>query len=379
MAREPSARAAKRAVGPNASIAGLRQQLERLDRELIRLINQRAQAAAAFFRALANAPGDGGLAEAHAAAGIDEQSILRLLEHNKGPLSNDCMRGLFVEMSSVARTLVKTMKVAYLGPAYSYSHLAALHRFGSSVEYVPVGSISAVFEEVNRGQVEFGLVPVHNSTDGRIADTLDMFTRLRVRICGEVQLRIRHALLARCPRAEVREVYSRPQALSQCRNWLSKHLPAVRLVEVISTSDAARLALDKPGSAAIASVQAARHYGLDVLAEDIEDQPGNITRFVVIGGHPAERTGKDMTAVMFEVEHRPGTLADAMVLFKKARLNLTWIESFPIPRPEGGYLFFIEFDGHESDSRVRKALAGLKRRTVRMEVLGSYPRSEPVG
>ncbi len=379
MGKEPSSRSAKRTSGSNTSLSSLRQQLERLDRELIRLMNQRAQTAAALYKALASSSGDGGLANAHAAAGIDDQSILRLLEQNKGPLSNDRIRSLFAELTSAARALVKNLRVAYLGPAYSYSHLAAIHRFGSSVEYVPVGGIPAVFEEVNRGQVDFGLVPVHNSTDGRIADTLDMFTRLRVRICGEVQLRIRHALLARCPRSEVREVYSRPQALSQCRHWLSKHLPAVRLVEVISTSDAARLALDKPGAAAIASIQAAHHYGLDVLAEDIEDQPGNITRFVVIGGHTAERTGKDLTAVMFEIEHRPGTLADAMVLFKKARLNLTWIESFPIPRPEGGYLFFIEFDGHESESRVRKVLAGLQRRTVRMEVLGSYPRSEPVG
>lgn len=379
MGKEPSARSVKRAPGANTSLSSLRQQLERLDKELIRLLNQRAQAAVALYKALGTSSGDGGLANGHVAAGIDEQSILRLLEQNQGPLSNDRLRSLFAELTSAARALVKNLRVAYLGPAYSYSHLAALYRFGSSVEYVPVGGIPAVFEEVNRGQVDFGLVPVHNSTDGRIADTLDMFTRLRVRICGEVQLRIRHALLARCPRSEVREVYSRPQALSQCRNWLSKHLPAVRLVEVISTSDAARLALDKPGAAAIASIQAARHYGLDVLAEDIEDQPGNVTRFVVIGGHAAERTGKDLTAVMFEIEHRPGTLADAMVLFKKARLNLTWIESFPIPRPEGGYLFFIEFDGHESDSRVRKVLAALRRRTVRMEVLGSYPRSEPVG
>lgn len=379
MGKEPSARSAKRAPGASTSLASLRQQLERLDKELIRLANQRVRAMAALYKALGSSTGDGGLANAHAAAGIDEQSVLRLLEHNQGPLSNDRLRSLFAELTSAARALVKNLRVAYLGPAYSYSHLAALHRFGSSVEYVPVGGIPAVFEEVNRGQVDFGLVPVHNSTDGRIADTLDMFTRLRVRICGEVQLRIRHALLARCPRSDVREVYSRPQAISQCRNWLSKHLPGVRLVEVISTSDAARLALDKPGAAAIASIQAARHYGLDVLAEDIEDQPGNMTRFVVIGGHAAQRTGKDLTAVMFEIEHRPGTLADAMVLFKKARLNLTWIESFPIPQPEGGYLFFIEFDGHESDTRVRKVLASLRRRTVRMEVLGSYPRSEPVG
>ena len=152
---------------------------------------------------------------------------------------------------------------------------------------MPVGSIGAVFEEVNRGHCDYGLVPIENSTDGRIADTLDMFTRLPVQICGEVNFSIHHCLLGRCPRNEVQEVYSKPQALSQCRNWLTRHLPQARTVEVTSTSTSAQLAKDKPGAAAIASVQAAVHYGLDVLAENIEDQKGNVTRFAVIGHHPA--------------------------------------------------------------------------------------------
>jgi chorismate mutase/prephenate dehydratase len=244
---------------------------------------------------------------------------------------------------------------------------------------VPVGSIGAVFEEVNRGHAEFGVVPVENSTDGRVADTLDMFTRLRVRICGEVQLRIHHNLLARCPRSDVVEVYSRPQALSQCRNWLVRHLPAARTIEVTSTSTAAQLAQDKPGAAAIASVQAGTHYGLNVLAENIEDNQGNVTRFAVIGEESAQRTGHDKMATMFEVEHRPGALADSMNVFKRSHLNLTWIESFPIARPAGGYLFFVELDGHETDPRVRKALAALEKKTLRLEILGSYPRSEAVG
>jgi chorismate mutase/prephenate dehydratase len=257
--------------------------------------------------------------------------------------------------------------------------VATLERFGSSAEMVPVGSIAAVFEEVNRGHAEFGVVPVENSTDGRVADTLDMFTRLRVRICGEVQLRIHHNLLGRCPRSEVVEVYSKPQALSQCRHWLSRHLPSARTIEITSTSTAAQLAQDKPGAAAIASVQAGVHYGLNVLAENIEDNQGNVTRFAVIGDESAERTGHDKMAAMFEVEHRPGALADSMNIFKRNRLNLTWIESFPIARPAGGYLFFVELDGHETDSRVRKALAALEKKTLRLEILGSYPRSEAVG
>ena len=154
-----------------------------------------------------------------------------------------------------------------------------------------------------------------------------------MRICGEVELRIHHSLLGKCPRTEVREVYSKPQALSQCRNWLAKHLPSARTIEVTSTSTAAQLAVEKPGAAAIASLQAGVRYGLDVLAENIEDNPFNTTRFAVIGDHPSPRTGNDRTAMLFQVEHRPGTLADAMVIFKRNKLNLTWIESFPLPGP----------------------------------------------
>jgi chorismate mutase/prephenate dehydratase len=211
-----------------------------------------------------------------------------------------------------------------------------------------------------------------------VADTLEMFTRMPARICGEVQLRIHHNLLGKCGRAEVEEVYSKPQALSQCRNWLAKHLPTARLVEVTSTSTAAQLAGEKPGTAAIASMQAGVRYGLDVLAADIEDNKGNLTRFAVIGDETGPRTGKDKSAVMFEISHQPGALADAMNVFKRNRLNLTWIESFPIARPEGGYMFFVELEGHESDPRVRKAITALERKAVRLDVLGSYARLAPV-
>jgi chorismate mutase/prephenate dehydratase len=237
-----------------------------------------------------------------------------------------------------------------------------------------------VFEEVYRKQSDFGLVPVENSTDGRVADTLDMFTRMRVRICGEVELRIHHILLGKCPRTDVREVYSKPQALSQCRNWLAKHLPAARTIEVTSTSTAAQLAGEKPGAAAIASLQAGIYHGLEVLAENIEDNPSNTTRFAVIGGQAPPRTGNDRTAMLFQVEHRPGALADAMVIFKRNKLNLTWIESFPIPIPgsKRGYLFFVEMEAHETDARLRRAVATLGKKALRLEILGSFPASTPV-
>jgi chorismate mutase/prephenate dehydratase len=205
---------------------------------------------------------------------------------------------------------------------------------------------------------------------------MDMFSRVPIKICGEVQLQIRHNLLAKCPRDQIQEVYSKPQALSQCRDWIAKHLPWARAVEMTSTAAAAQVAASKPGAAAIASSAAASAYGLDVIATDIEDHKTNVTRFAVIGGEQPGRTGHDKTSVMFEIPHRPGALADVMTVFKRGRLNLTWIESFPIHGSRNEYLFFVEFEGHESESKVRKALAALAKRTVKLDVLGSYAKAE---
>jgi chorismate mutase/prephenate dehydratase len=368
MAQEPASR-----KKPTAShLAALQAEIDRLDRDLLKALNLRAKRTQDLLRA----DPDSDIARA---SGQAETRLDDLVGRNKGPLTGPCIRAIFRELASDVRALEKPLRVAFLGPAYSYSHVATLQRFGSSGDLLPVASIAAVFEEVNRGQAQFGVVPLENSTDGRVADTLDMFTRLRVRVCGEVPLRIRHHLLGRCSRSEVTEVYSKPQALSQCRNWLARHLPTARTIEVTSTSTAAQLAQDKPTAAAIASLQAGIHYNLEVLAEDIEDNSSNVTRFAVIGADSAARTGADKMAAMFEVEHRPGALAEAMNVFKRNRLNMTWIESFPIARPEGGYLFFIELDGHEADLKVRRALAALGKRTLRLEVLGSYPRSQPIG
>jgi len=355
-----------------ATIPALRAKIDRIDQELVKLMNERAKHALEIGKLKTS---NGIRAYAPAREG---EVLSRVVALSKGPLAERSVRAIFRELISGSRALEKDLRVAYLGPAYSYSHLAAIHRFGQTVELVPVANIAAVFEEINRHQADYGLVPIENSTDGRVTDTLDMFTRVPARICGEVQMRIHHNLLGKGSRAEIQEVYSKPQALSQCRNWLAKHLPAARMVEVTSTSTAAQLAQDKPGAAAIASLQAGIQYGLDVLAADIEDNKGNFTRFAVIGDEPAPRTGNDKCALMFEIPHQPGALADAMHVFKRNRLNLTWIESFPIARPEGGYMFFVELEGHESEPRVRRAIAALQRKSVRLEVLGSYAKMAPI-
>ncbi len=353
-----------------AAASGHEARLEQLDRQIVKLLNERTE------WTVKQAKARQAVGEPAFLLGQEEEAIARAVESSKGPLPARAVRAVLRELISGARSLVQELRIAFLGPLYSYSHLAAIHRFGQSVEFLPVGSIAAVFEEVNRGHCDFGMVPIENSTDGRVADTMDMFTRLPVRICGEVELEIHHALLARCARAEIKEVYSRPQALSQCRNWLAKHLPQARPIEVTSTSTAAQLANEKPGAAAIASLQAGIHYGLNVLAEQIEDNPSNTTRFAVIGDRKHPRTGRDKTAMMFQVAHRPGGLADALNVFKRHRLNLTWIESFPVPGEKGAYLFFVEMEGHETDVRLRRTLAALKNKTLRLEVLGSFPAGE---
>jgi len=304
-----------------------------------------------------------------------QDTFEKALAASKGPLSMETLDRILRDLESASRHLIESTRVAYLGPPYSYSYLAAIKRFGDGVELIAAGTIAAVFDLVSSGTVPYGLVPLENSTDGRVVDTLDMFARIPVKICDELLLPIHHNLLGCCERSQIREVYSKPQALSQCRDWLAKNLPAARTVEMTSTTAAAQLAAEREGVAAIASREAGVAYGLDIIAQDIEDRSQNVTRFAVIGDHVSPRTGKDKTALMFEIAHRPGALADTMTTFKNAKINLTWIESFPMPEDRKGYLFFVELEGHQQDARVKKALTTLSRRTLQLDVLGSYPRS----
>jgi len=308
----------------------------------------------------------------------EESELKELLDRNKSGLANNFVAPVLKEIQSTSRSLSRPFRVAYLGPKYSYSHQAAMEKFGTNVDYSPVGTIAAVFEEIQRNQADFGLVPVENSSDGRVTDTLEMFAKHPTKICGEVRLHVHHQLLAKCPREDILEVFSKPQALSQCRNWLAKHLPAARLIEMTSTAAAAQLAAQKEGSAAIASKAAGNHYQLDSIAGNIEDNPDNITRFAVISHEIGPKTGNDKTAIFFQTEHRPGALADAMNVFKRNRLNLTWIESFPIADSPEEYLFFVEMEGHCSELKIRKAIESLQKKSIRLEILGAYQKTDPV-
>lgn len=356
-----------------AMIEELEQRRQEIERALVESLNERTRVVQALnrLRCEAGEPWEGSFA-------ADEAVLNTVRQQNSGPLSPATMQAIFRELLGGTRALIRPQRVAYLGPQFSYSYIATVQRFGSASDLVPVGTIAAVFDEVHRGHAELGVVPLENSTDGRVSDTLTMFAKLPVRICGEVQLRIHHCLMARCSRGEIREVYSKPQALSQCRDWLARHLPGVRQVEMTSTAAAAQLAATQPGVAAIANRQAALSNDLDIVAENIEDNKNNITRFAVIGGETAPWTGQDKTALLFEIPHEPGALADVMMVFKRAQLNLTWIESYPLSGSENEYFFFVELLGHVSEPKVQKALITLGRHTSRVVVLGSYAIAKPI-
>ena len=352
-----------------AHLSGLRGQIDKLDVQLIELLNKRAAIASQIGKVKADQGGD------VFSAAREEEVLNNVLAANKGPLDVVTVKAIFRELISGSRSIQKLQKIAYLGPEYSYSHLAAIQRFGEASVYNRTANIAAVFEEVVRKHADFGVVPLENSTDGRIADTLDLFVRLpdEVKICAEIRLRVRHHLLANCKQSEVRRVYSKAQALSQCRNWLSKNLPQATLHEVPSTADAARLVQTEPNVAAVASREASVRYSLNVLAHNIEDSAFNETRFAVIGPADSARTGRDKTAMMFQISHTPGALADVLAAFKSHKLNLTWIESFPYREAKGEYVFFIEFEGHRDDQKVKKVLTAMAGICDTVTVLGSFP------
>lgn len=344
-----------------------RTRIVQLDRQLIRLVHKRAE----NVLAAAQATSDGQLSTLPA---IEEL----LATENHGPLPPSAMRAVLSEVASGCQALVRETRVAYFGPPLSLGHLAATHCFGQGVELAPVGAVAAVFEEIRGRQSDYGLVMLENLSECRLADTLEMLVQSETKICGEVALRVHYALLGKCHRAEVREVYGRPESLACCRAWTAKHLPSARMVEVTSTTTAAQLAREKPGATAVASLQAGRQYELDVLAENIEDPPPHCVRFAVIGRESVPRTGRDRTAIVFQVPHRSGALADVMGVFKRNKLNVTRIESLGLDDTERTCLLFAETDGHQSDTKLRRAMMALRRKTSRLDLLGSFPAAMPV-
>lgn len=356
------------------NIEDYRRRIDALDVELVRLLNERAQLAQDVGHAKDRA-------DTATFAPHREQAVFeRIAAASQGPLSAEVLRAIYIEIISACRALERPLTVAYWGPRASNTHVAARRRFGAQAKLLCTDSIAAVFSAVERSQADFGVVPVENSTEGVVSPTLDKFLDSHLRVCAETYVRIQHNLLSNAASLdEVKRIYTMWQATGQCRQWLATHLPDVEQVQSSTTAKAAEIAAGEPGAAAIANPAAAAEYGLGVLAEHIEDNPQNRTRFWVIGNVASQPTGKDKTSVLFSVPHEAGALVQALSVFDRHGVSLTLIETRPTKQRPWEYFFFVDALGHvdsPDDASVAEALADLKEHCLSLKVLGSYTAAE---
>lgn len=353
-------------------LAEIRAQIDAIDLQILELINRRAQCALEVARTKQAAGETGSFYRPDREA----QVLRRIRERNPGPLTADTAAHLFRELMSACLALEKPLEVAYLGPAGTFTQQAVLKHFGHAVQGVPFATFHDIFRAVETGHCQFGVVPVENSTEGVIAHTLDLFMDSPLQICGEVEIRVHQNLLGRmAARADINEVYSHQQSLAQCRQWLAGNLPGVPCTAVSSNAEAARLAADTDGKAAVASLVAAELYGLNVLERDIEDETDNTTRFLVIGSQQPASTGADKTSILVSIGNQPGALYRILAPFAENAIGMTHIESRPSRQALWEYVFFIDLDGHRDDIGVAQALQKLRADARLVKVLGSYPRA----
>jgi chorismate mutase/prephenate dehydratase len=353
-----------------AAIPALRRQIDRIDDQLLRLLNRRARLAQAIghHKVVTQA--------AVYAPGREHGVLVRLARTNRGPLTRAHVHAIFREVISAARSLERRLRIAYLGPEATFAHLAALAQFGQATDYVPVPTIGEVFDEVENARVDLGVVPVENSTEGSVAITLDRLVESSARIAAEISLPVRHCLLARrgTTLRRIRRVAAHPQALAQCRQWLALHLPGIPLVEETSNARAAVRSAREAGTAAIAARAAADAYRLTVVRDGIQDDAGNTTRFLVLGAaDAAQPSGTDRTSIVVSVRDEVGVLAKLLGPFATHGIDLIKIESRPLRERPWEYYFFLDLRGHRDDPRVRRALRAVAKRALRVKILGSYP------
>ena len=354
------------------SLDELRQKIDAIDEKLVELINERARVAVEVGKLKQGS-------ETPIYVPHREKAVLdKIAEINKGPLPDKAISAIWREIMSGSFFLERPLRIGYLGPKGSFSHNAAILKFGQSVDYEALADIRGIFEEVSKGHCDFGIVPVENSAGGGVRESLDAFVETDVMVCAEVNMAIHHHLMANCPMTDIERIYSQPEIFAQCRNWLAATFKEAKTVPVASSSRAAQMASAEPKSAAIAAAIAAEIYGLKVLCQDIEDISNNITRFLIIGKKDAQLSGDDKTIVLFSTAHRTGALVDVLNVFKQYDLNMTNIGSRPNKKREWEYYFFVDFLGHRLDERVQKALAEAKSHCVQLSVLGSFPRSGTV-
>jgi chorismate mutase/prephenate dehydratase len=351
------------------SLEKLRKRIDEVDQQLVKLLNERAQVVIEIGKLKSKTGGQ------IYAPDREKKVFERLIKANQGPLPDKCLVAIWRELMSGSFALERSLRIGYLGPGGSFSHTAAMLKFGQSVEYEPLVDIISIFEEVSKGHCDLGLAPIENTTGGGVIETLDALIDSDVKICSEVLLAIHHSLLAKCPLSQVKKIYSRPEIFAQCRKWLSATFKDAQTIPVASSAKAAQMAAEETGAAAISSAVAAELYGLRVICENIEDIANNITRFLVISREDAKPTGEDKTAVLFSTAHKAGALVDVLEVFKKHDINLTNIESRPSKKRQWEYYFFVDFIGHRTDERVQKGLEEARKHCLQLSVLGSFPRA----
>ena len=347
-----------------------RQAIDRLDKQIVALLNERTKHVLQIG-AIKLKSGEEIYAPHRELAVLE-----RVCKLNDGPITEESLRAIYREIMSSALSLEKTMTIAYFGPEATFTHQAAIRRFGSSLNYTPHKTIADVFTEVAKGRADYGVVPIENSTEGVVTHTLDMFVDSALKIVAQIVLPIQQCLIGNTPLQDVKKTYSHPQAIAQCRQYIQTHLHHAEIVETSSTTRAAELAARERNTAAIASALAAERYGVNILEKDIQDSSTNATRFFVLGRQCPAPTRKDRTSVMLSIAHKVGALHKALSIFNKHKLNMTRIESRPNKRKAWEYFFFVDFDGHVQDERVTAALAQLQKVCNFVKVLGSYPNAE---
>jgi len=357
-------------MADSPDIQTYRAEIDRLDDTMLALLNKRADFVIKIGHVKRSQDSERHLHTPEREA----QIIKRLIQQNTGPFPNEAIRPVYREIMSGSLSLEGQQTIAYLGPQATFTHLAALQKFGESAKYIPVNSIKQVFDAVERGHACFGFVPVENSTEGVVNHTLDLFIDSPLIIYGEVMLEITHHFLSKGKSLEeIKTVYSHPHAIAQCRSWLETHVPFAEVSEEPSTARAAERCMKQSTAGAIASELAAELYGLHILRSRIEDNINNFTRFLILSQQPSTRTGKDKTSIIVSAKDTVGALYDLIRPFSSNGINMTKIESRPTRRRVWEYLFFMDLEGHKDEDRLKKALDDVKSRCLFLKILGSYP------
>lgn len=347
-----------------------RKAIDKLDAQLVKLLNERTKHVLAIGEIKLKA------GEEIYAPHRERAVLHRLCKINEGPMTDESLRAVYREIMSSALSLEKSLTIAYFGPEATFTHQAAIRRFGSSLRYSAQRTIADVFAEVSKNRADYGVVPVENSTEGVVTHTLDVFVDSDLKIVAQIILPVQQCLLGTSRRSQIRKLFVHPQSLAQCRGWIQNNLPHVEIIETSSNARSAELAAKERNTAAIAGILAAEKYGLSVMELDIQDNAANATRFLVLGHQCSPPTGNDRTSLMVSIMDKVGALHHGLAAFRRNRINLTKIESRPSKRKAWEYFFFIDCDGHILDRRVAKAIEMLEKECSFVKVLGSYPNTE---